>query len=202
LCKVSRATVRESLKQLEQEGLVYAIQGHGRFLTASSLLRVERPITRYESITDMLEGLGYRVENSVLEVLATKADERIATQLDVAPGASVIELTRLRFGDGEPLVFSVNYILHTALPGPVQHRDWSGSITRALESHGQRIVSSVARISSVNLPEAARHRFGLDALDPWLLVEESCQTATGERILFAMDYHRGSEMAFNVIRHR
>lgn len=202
ICGVSRATVREALKQLEQAGLVHAIQGHGRFLTATSSLRVDRPITRYESTTDMLGALGYRVENSVLDVRIVNADKELAARLDIALATPVIELTRLRYGDGAPLVFSINHIPQVALPGPVDHRDWSGSITRALESHGQRVVSSVARISSVHLPEAYRTRFRLIAFDPWLLVEETCQTATGERVLFAMDYHRGSEMAFNVIRRR
>ncbi|MGO4299364.1 GntR family transcriptional regulator [Leifsonia sp. RAF41] len=199
---VSRATIREALKQLEQSGLVHAIQGHGRFLTATSSLRVERPITKYESITEMLEGLGYRVENAVLGVKLSEANQKVAAALSLAEGASVIELTRLRYGDDQPLVFSVNYIPHAMLPGPVEYRDWSGAVTAALEMHGHRIVSSVARISAVNLPEPQRTRFQLAEYDPWLLVEETCQTAVGQRVLFAEDYHRGTEIGFNVLRRR
>ncbi len=88
------------------------------------------------------------------------------------------------------------------LPGPVAYRDWSGSLTRMLEFHGKKIESSLARISARNLDADYAQRFNLVDLDPWLLVEEICITSEGDRVIFATDYHRGSEIAFNVLRRR
>lgn len=200
--EVARSTVREALKRLEQDGLVHAVQGHGRFLSAIGALRVERPITKYESITSMLESLGYIVTNAVLSVDEAEASDAEAAALDLEPGDPVIHLTRLRFGNDEPMVFSINTIRRDALPGPISHRDWGGAVTTALEGHGHHITSSVARISAANLPDGVEERHNLAGLGPWLLVSETCLTRAGQRVLFAEDYHRGDEFAFNVLRLR
>jgi len=199
---VSRPNIREALKLLENEGVVRAVQGKGRFLSAIGGLRVERPVTKYESITEMLENLGYRVTNLVLDISEGEASEIEARALHLAPGAPVLRIVRLRCGDDEPLVFGIDTVPREMLPGPVAYRDWSGSLTKQLEYHGNAIESSLARISAANLPEKYAQRFNLTELDPWLLVEEICISSNGERAIFAVDYHRGSEIAFNVLRRR
>lgn len=199
---VSRANIREALKLLENEGVVKAVQGKGRFLSAVGGLRVERPVTKYESITEMLESLGYKVTNLVLEIIEAKASEAEARALHLPADAQVIRIVRLRCGNDEPLVFGIDTVPRDMLPGPIAYRDWSGSLTRMLEFHGKKIESSLARISAKNLDADYARRFNLVALDPWLLVEEICITSEGDRVIFATDYHRGSEIAFNVLRRR
>ncbi|WP_292679952.1 GntR family transcriptional regulator [Microbacterium sp. SCN 69-37] len=199
---VARSTVREALKRLEEEGLVDAVQGKGRFVSAIAAAIVERPITRYEGVTEMLTRLGYAVTTSVFSVGEVEADAAQAEALQVAPGTPLIRLARLRYGDDEPLVFSVDHVLRDALPGPIAHRDWSGPLTDALEAYGQQVTSSVARISAVELPFEIARRHRLGGLGPWLLVTETCLTRTGRRILLAEDYHRGAAIGFNVRRQR
>ncbi len=197
---ISRSTIREALRTLEQEGLLRAVQGKGRFLSAIGSLRVERPVTKYESITDMLEGLGYEVSNVVLDVAEVPAEPVVARHLQLAEGDPVLRIVRLRLGDERPLVFSISTVPRSMLPGPVAHRDWSGSLSRALELQGHAPVSSTARISAVNVPEPYAERYSLGEYDPWLLVTETSVTAEGVPVVYATDYHRGSDIAFNVLR--
>ncbi len=199
---LARSTVREALKRLEEEGLVDAVQGKGRFVSAVAAAIVERPITRYEGVTEMLGRLGHDVTTSVFSVSEVPADATQAQSLHVTEGTPLIRLARLRYGDGEPLVFSIDHILRDALPGPISHRDWSAPLTEALEANGHQIVSSVARISAVDLPFDLARRHRLTGLGPWLLVTEVCLTRAGRRILLAEDYHRGSLIGFNVRRQR
>jgi GntR family transcriptional regulator len=135
-------------------------------------------------------------------VFATTQCSSPRSALDIDPGAQLIRLTRLRLGDDEPLVLSVDSILRDCLPGPLGFRDWSGSVTAALEAHGHRIVSSAARLSATALPALYAERYALGRYDPWLLVEETSITSGGLRVMHALDYHRGSEIAFNVLRRR
>jgi GntR family transcriptional regulator len=199
---VSRTKVREALKLLEQDGVVHAIQGSGRFVSPIGSLRVERPMTVYESITEMLTGLGHSVSTVVLDVEETACDRAVAEALDLEPDDPTIRLTRLRLADEEPMVFSINTIVRECLPGPIRHRDWSGSLTTALEAHGSHIVSSTARVTAANLDPDTAERYDLARFDPWLLVEETCITQSGRRVMHALDYHRGSAMGFNVLRRR
>ncbi|WP_235934173.1 GntR family transcriptional regulator [Paramicrobacterium chengjingii] len=198
----SRSTVRESLRLLEQEGTVHAVQGHGRFISASGALRVERPMTKYESITEVLTGLGYRVTSAVLEVTLGNANEEEAQALEIEPGAEVIRLLRIRYGDERPLVVSANTVPRLALPGPINHRDWSGSLTEALAAHGHYVNSALATISAVQLPEEWEQKYNLEGLGPWLLGTEVGLTRNNTRILYAKDFHLGSEITFSVVRRR
>jgi GntR family transcriptional regulator len=159
-------------------------------------------MTRYESITELLVGLGYTVATAVLSVHEGAADAAEALALDLAEGDPVIRLARLRYGGDEPLVVSFNTLRRGSLPGPLAHRDWSGSLSSALEAHGHHITSSAARISAADLPEAVEARHNLSGLGPWLLVHETCLTRTGERVLYSQDYHRGSLIGFSVLRRR
>ncbi|GAA0488420.1 GntR family transcriptional regulator [Microbacterium aurantiacum] len=199
---VARSTTREALKRLEHDGLLYAIKGHGRFVSALGSLQVERPVTRYEGIADILANRGMEITTAVLSVEETPVAEPAASALGLEPGSLVIRVERLRYGDDRPMVYSVNTIPRALLPGPVSHRDWSTSINLALELHGHRVVSAATRISAVDLPESVQTRYALDGLGPWLLTEEQCLTSSGQRVLYSEDYHRGSEIAFNVIRRR
>jgi GntR family transcriptional regulator len=199
---VSRSTIREALKSLEQEGVLTAIQGHGRFLSSVGSLRVERPITRYESIEEMLTALGYKPTSAVLSVEEGASDSTESKSLCIDEGTPVIRLRRIRYGNDEPLVVNFNTVLRDALPGPLQYRDWSGSLAAALQGHGHTITSSVARISATQLPADFEKRYSLNGLGPWLLVQETCLTLAGRRVLYAEDYHRGDATAFNVVRHR
>jgi GntR family transcriptional regulator len=187
---VSRSSVRETLKVLEQDGLVYSVHGRGRFVSPMGAVSVDRPITRYESTTSMLQSLGFPVTTVVLEVKEAVASDRAAEMLDIPPSSPVIELIRLRVTDEQPLVLSCNTIV----------RDWSIPVTEALAAYGQELTASAARITSVNMPSELAERFNVGGLDPWLLVEETSFTREGARVLYSLDYHRGDLIGFNVLR--
>lgn len=197
---VSRSTIREALKALEQDGLVYSVRGRGRFVSPMGSVSVERPVTRYESTTTMLESLGFTVTTVVLDVREAQAEPRAAEMLDLPAGSPVIALTRLRVAEDQPLVFSQNVLTRDALPGPVRYRDWSVSLTSALAAHGHHLTSSAARITAATLPADIAARHHLDGLDPWLLIEETSFTRDGHRVLYSRDYHRGDLIGFNVLR--
>lgn len=202
LFRVSRSTVREALRLLEESGAVRVERGKGRFLSAGGALHVERPIDRFESVTEMLESLGHRVTTAVLGIEEGAPTEAEATSLDLGPDAQVVRLARLRYGDDRLLIYSVDAVPRDCLPGPLEHRDWSGSLTVMLAGQGHTVDSSIARIRAAQLPAEVGDRPGLDQREPWLLVEETCVSRAGRRVLLAQDFHRGEDIAFHVVRRR
>jgi GntR family transcriptional regulator len=198
--KVGRSTAREAVKLLEHEGMVEVRPGRGRFLTSLAAATVERPITRFESVTDMLKGLGYRPLTMVLAVEEDTPNDAERQALNVAGGARVVRVTRLRSDGEQPLVLGIATVRREHIPGPVEHVDWSGSLTQTLRRLGRRLSFSTARLQAVDLPDPLRTRFSLERYDPWLLITETVVTSTGEPVLYAMDYHRGDLFAFNVLR--
>jgi GntR family transcriptional regulator len=163
-------------------------------------LKVERPITRFESVTAMMSGRGYQCRNVVLSVERGEPTEEEGDVLALEAGEDVVRLVRLRFDGDEPLIYSVNSIAGRCIPGPVKYLDWTGSVTKILDNHGHHLVRSAARIQSVELPDDVARRHALEGLGPWLLITETVITNTGLRALASWDYHRGDAFAFNVLR--
>ena len=151
--RVGRSTAREALKLLEHDGLVEVRPGLGRFLTSLTAASVDRPITRFEATSTMLEGLGRHPQTLVLSVVEGAPDDAERSALGLADDAQVIRVTRLRSENDEPLMFSEDTLVREHIPGPVKHVDWTGSITALFRDHGRELSFSTARIQAVNLPE-------------------------------------------------
>lgn len=200
LWHVGRSTAREALKLLEQEGVVVVRPGKGRYLTSLGALRVERPITRFESQTDMLVALGYTFSTVTLSVYEGEPSSAEREALELDSGAAIIRVERLRSTGREPLIYSVCAIPRSCFAGPIRHVNWTGSLHALLAAQGYPPASSSARLRAVQLPADVASRYSLDPTEPWLLISETVVTETGMRIVYALDYHRGDYFSFNVLR--
>ena len=196
----SRPAIREALKLLEQDGVVDVEHGRGRFLTAAGTLQVHRPITRFESITEMGEALGYAYENRVLSVSEQKPERGVAAALRLLPGETAIRLERLRLHDGEPLIYGLAWIRRSAVPRRIYEVDWGGSLLDLLEGFGSRPRMSLASVRATVLPPEAVERHELGDFGPALVIEETALTQAGQPVIRAADFHRGSHFAFDFAR--
>jgi GntR family transcriptional regulator len=197
---VGRTTVREALKLLEQDGIVQARQGLGRFLSA--IPRIQRPITRLESVTEMMRSLGYEVTNRVVSVDEGHATDEEAAALRLPPGALVLRLERVRLHRGEPLIYSLDVMPRGAISGAPRDIDWSGSLLLELERHGKTIASATAEIRAVTMPTDLAARLELPRSAAWLLMVHVNLGEGGEPVIYSHDYYRGDIITFNVLRRR
>jgi GntR family transcriptional regulator len=200
LGQVGRSTAREALKLLEQEGLVTVRRGQGRFLSSLSAHIVERPITQFESATDMLAALGYDARTITLSVEERPATEDERQALKLTASEAIICVERLRSSSDVPLIYSVCTMPRWCIAGPIVHVNWTNSLNQLLAAQGYAPASSSARLKAVNLPSAVAHQYSLNGSEPWLLIAETVVTDSGLHILYAEDYHRGDAFAFNVLR--
>ncbi|MER9656582.1 GntR family transcriptional regulator [Mesorhizobium sp. M0152] len=198
--RISRPALREALKLLEQDGLISVTHGLGRFVTASASVEVDRPITVFESVTDMSRHYGYETTNKVLSIAEDTPDPMVRQQLRLAEGERVIRLERLRLHHDEPLMYSLDYIPRSLIPARIFDIDWSGSLLSLLEQHRHRPRMSAASVSAVMLPDEVVQRNDLRDFGPALLITETCFDATGTPVVHAAVYHRGSRFSFSFAR--
>lgn len=196
----SRPTIREALKLLEQDGVVDVEHGRGRFLTAAGTLHVQRPITRFESITEMGGAVGYAYENRVLSVSEQVPERSVAAALGLEPGDTAIRLERLRLHEGEPVIYGLAWVRRGLVPQRLYEVDWSGSLLDLLEGFGNRPRMSTARVRAAPLPREVAERHDLGGFGPALVIEETAYTQAGLPAVRAADYHKGSHFAFDFVR--
>lgn len=198
--KVSRPALREALKLLEQDGLIRSERGKGRFVSPMASLKVERPITCFESVTQMVARFGYQPRNHVLSVAEVAADPAVAKALRLEPGARVIRLERLRLHQKRVIVYCIDHIRRDVVPERIYDVDWSGSLLELLDGFGRAPVMSSAAAAAVMLPDEVASRYELTDFGPAFLISETCFDAGGLPVLHAADYHRGDSFTFNFAR--
>lgn len=196
--KVSRPAVREALKLLEQDGIIRVEHGRGRFLMSGGALYVERPITTFESVTDMVAGLGYKTRTVLLSAEEIPADDTIAAGLHCVQGLHVLKIERVRYIKNTPIHYSLDFVRATDIP--ISPEKITGSLVNILRSRGQAPVASTAKVSATLLPEPILKQRGFANFGPALLITETCFTSSGYPILLARDYHRSKYFTFSFNR--
>lgn len=198
--KISRAAVREALKLLEQDDLIYVEHGRGRFVSAIAAVQVDRPITAFESVTEMTRHYGYKPVNRVLSISEEEPDAGLQARLRLEATDRVIRIERLRFEEAVPILYCIDYVPRALIPGALDETDWSGSLLSLLDHHKKRPRMSSAQVTAVMLPDEVIDRHDLASFGPALLITETCYTVTGIPVIYAIDYHRGSHFSFSLVR--
>ncbi|WP_164730545.1 GntR family transcriptional regulator [Pelagibacterium montanilacus] len=197
---VSRPSLREALKLLEEDGTLLAVHGRGRFVSGRAMLSVERPITHFESVGAMAAACGYSLSSRVVGFETVPATERRAAMLGVEDGAPLLAVARIRGHEGRDLVYSLDLIACEGLGAIGEAADWADSVNSALVLRGIEPVMARAAASATHLPTEAAAKHGLEDFGPALLIEETAYTATGRAVLHSLVYHRGDAFRFSFAR--
>ncbi|GAA3006094.1 GntR family transcriptional regulator [Streptosporangium longisporum] len=201
LFDVGRTSIREALKLLEQEGLIQARHGDGRYLTSQPSL--DRPLTRLEGVTEMLASRGHTADNTVLDVAAAEPSRHQRELLQLPPGETVVRLERLRRHRDDALLYSIDLFPRSLVGRPLDEVDWTGSLFGLLTEYGHDIAYAVAQVRAVTLGEAQAGRIGgADADGAWLLLTQTHHDSAGRPLLYSQDYHRGTDFSFHLVRRR
>lgn len=198
--EVSRSTLREALRLLQQDGVLDVRHGNGRYLSA--LPTVERPITRLEGMTELLQAMGYEVSDRVLNLSVGPPTPDESSALRLASATEVIHLERIRLQGSEPLTYSAVAMPRSLFPGLVSTYDWSLPLHQLLDSLGHRTAAANTQIKAVSLPRHVARVSGLPASRPYLLLVQTIVSRSGVFLIYAHDYMRGDHFSYDVRRAR
>src|SRR4030042_5808358 len=85
---VSRMTLREALRALEEEGLVAKKQGAGTFVKATSQ-RIKSILDVNYGVTEMIKNMGFRPGTKEINVEEAFADSHMVKALNVKEGSKI-----------------------------------------------------------------------------------------------------------------
>jgi len=197
---VSRPTLREALKFLEEERFLYCKHGRGRFVALERSC-VYEAITRLQSVTEMMQERSLVAQARVLSLREEPAGEVIATQLGIEADTPVVLLERIRLAEQEPLIYSIDIFPRAIVKGHLEPKEFEGSLLSIMEERWNvRLDYSKTIISAVQLDSDITQNMGLPADLPWILLEQVNYTAYHEPVVYSKDYHRGDKFSFHVVR--
>jgi len=194
---ISRSVVRQALRELEYQGLLYREQGKGTFVAQPKIS--ESLMQDLSGFYEDMVAKGLTPVTRVLRQEVQPADKKIANYLQIEPGDKVIVIERLRSVDSEPINLVTTYLPYDICPDLIDEDLTTQSLYALLEkkhglelSHGRRTIEAVA----ANQYEA--QLLGVEEGAPLVLLDSVSYLRDGRPIEYFHAVHRGDRSRFEV----
>jgi GntR family transcriptional regulator len=199
--QVSRATLREALRALEDEGLLRRRQGSGTYVAPHP--RMANNLDMNFGVTDAIRAAGMRAGIAQGRRWTEPASAAEAARLELEPGQDVLVVERVRTAEGKPVVLSRDVLpgrLVGDRPQVVQemlHR----SIYEVLERElGVVIHHGVATFRPIRADQAVAGRLGVPRGELLLYIWQVDYAEDGAPVLSSHEFHLADAFDFSVVR--
>jgi GntR family transcriptional regulator len=198
---ISRPTLREALRNLEQQGIIVRKHGVGTFVTHGGEGRLDSGLERLESIGQLAAHQGLRLSVDALKVGQETADRDMADTLQVAPGTLLTSVARVILADAAPIAYLFD-IAPAHLLAPTDVTDtFNGSVLDLLRHKATlHITQAVANIVAVNADAYLSRKLCVKPRQALLLLEETLHDDKGQVLEFSRNYFHPSFFRFRVVR--
>ncbi|WP_257987807.1 GntR family transcriptional regulator [Bacillus sp. V33-4] len=143
---VSRITVRKTIDELVNEGVVSKKQGRGTFVQSRKIVQKAGTITSW---TEEMRLKGKIIETKNLLMHEIEPSRKLTEELKLSKGEKVICLKRLRCADGETIAIMINYFRSKFVPGFLEKGLNKESLYEVLEEdYGIQLEKAHERIQA------------------------------------------------------
>ncbi|HEX3787913.1 MAG TPA: GntR family transcriptional regulator [Pseudonocardiaceae bacterium] len=190
---VSRLTIRQAVGELVLEGLLVRRQGSGTFVSPPKFVQSLALVSYTESLRDQ----GAQPGRSAISVEHVLADEQLAAELAVAPGALVIHLERVLTADGERVGLESTYLSHDRFPDLLGNFDATASLYAYLgERLGVVLTRATERWETVLATPREALLIGTSPALPMLLLHRVSYDQDDRPIERVRALYRGDRFSF------
>lgn len=197
---VSRATLRESMRTFETQGLIRRRQGSGTY--------VEHPAKVIESGLEVLESIGTMAERIGLPVSmgGYKIDHRLVIPeemqaLELAPESRVIHLSRVMLAEGRPVAYLIDIIPDDILSPKDFEQDFTGSVLDMfVQRYAPNTLSSRCEINAVTATAEVARKLGIQRGDVLLRFIAYLYTSAGRAVDYSFSDFLPGYFRFHVVR--
>nr|WP_207634174.1 GntR family transcriptional regulator [Halalkalibacter urbisdiaboli] len=195
---VSRATLRESLRQLEEEGVVIRRHGVGTFVHTKPLFT--SGIEELYSVTDMINSANMKPGTIFLSSVFRDASEEDARRFQRNNLEKIMEMERVRTADGIPFVYCLDRIPSNLVEHYSIHE--AKSLFRFLEENGHSIAYAITYIEPIGFHEKISELLESEPETTLLLLRQTHYDEMDTPLLYSLNYFRADKFKFHVVRRR
>jgi GntR family transcriptional regulator len=190
---ISRMTVRQALNNLMNEGLLTRIKGKGTFVAEK---KIEQPLMKLTGFSEDMRMRGIEPGSKLISFKVVDAEDGVAKQLGIEPGAEVYQISRLRLGDGDPMAYEVSYLIKDRLPG-LSEKHLEGSLYDYIEkSLGLAIHRARQTIEPSFATKLEAELLTIDEGAPVLLLERTTFLSDDSTVEYVKSVYRGDRYKF------
>jgi GntR family transcriptional regulator len=198
---VSRATLRDALRSLEEDGFVTRVRGAGTFVTHRPRLKNNLDVNF--GVTDLIRSMGMAPGTEGLKVYEAGASGEEARLLSLPIGSPVLCVERVRTADGRPVVFSLDLVPAALVGGRTDVLADLGqrSIYQVLEDDlGARVRQGVATVRPAKADRSLATALRVPRGTLLLYLRQVDYDADGRAVLLSHEHHVADIFEVTVVR--
>ncbi|MFS0672495.1 GntR family transcriptional regulator [Ornithinibacillus sp. 179-J 7C1 HS] len=196
---VSRATLREALRILEEDNVVTRRHGVGTFVNQKPI--VSSGIEQLSSVTYMIEQAGKKPGSQYYSTELIEPTDEERTIFKPFALTELVKMERVRTADGMPVVFCIDKVPQGLIPIEEAHKE--DSLFKLMEDFaGKRISYAITYIEPVSYHEKIFNILNCDFDQSLLLLKQMHYTEDDKPILYSLNYFRSDVFSFHVLRKR
>lgn len=191
----TRITLREALRQLEAQGVIYREVRRGWFIAPPRL--VYNPL-HHSHFREMAQAQGRHTCTELISAGLQPASSDVAHQLGIAPGSEIICIRRLRHIDGRAVLYVENSLNPGYFPGLLE-KDLTGSLTDLYQrDYGLHYGGVRFTVFPGPLPPFAAGRLHVSPGSPGLFIDRTNRDQYGRIIDCDHEYWRYDALCIDV----
>jgi len=192
---VSRITVRQALRDLHGEGLVFSVQGKGTFVSKPKAMQ---NVQRLQGFGEAMVPQGYEASTRVISVQEVRPLQEIAEALGCKQSDLVVELKRVRYLNREPI--SIDHSFYPPEIGrPLMGRDLTQDIFPLLENEFDIALSFADLRIEAALASASEEQYLNYPVDsPILKIRRLVLAQAGQPVAIEILSYRGDAFQYHL----
>lgn len=195
---VTRMTVRQALTALVNEGMLVRRRGVGTFVAQNAAKR--RNMSRLTGFTEDARNDGRALKTQMLSQQIEPSTAELASALELAAGALVVHVSRLRIVDREPVIIQLSWVPYDRCPDLWNEPLIDGSLYATLRRrYGIELRRADQRIAAESATKEQATLLDVSVHAPLLRVERVTFDSGNVPVEFARSWTRpGFEIAMHI----